>query len=147
MPIQIHIVKELGIRALTHWFPGALLSQLLLQTFKETHFCINGSVKPSHCQRKKGRSMTHVIKQSLISNRSQSWKGMGGQLKQQSPQFTTNKLFQSTVDLGFNMFLYEKHTFLLGGWGVAQSKAPPDATTVVFFEPVRQSHARGQTAY
>lgn len=32
MPIHIHIIKELGIRALTCWFPGALLSQLLLQT-------------------------------------------------------------------------------------------------------------------
>lgn len=58
--------------------------------------------------------MTRIIKQPLIPNQSQSWKEMGWQLKQQSTWFTTNKLFQRTVDLGFSMFLYEKHTFLLG---------------------------------
>lgn len=80
---------------------------------------------------------------------------MDRQLEQQSPRVTTNKLFQRAMDLSFSMFLYEKHTFLLeegkeeggGKKGLPESKASPDATEAVFFEPVRQSCARGQTTY
>ena len=81
---------------------------------------------------------------------------MEWQLKRQSPRFTTHKLFQRAMDLSFSMFLYEKHTFLLeeGNEKEKEKKKKPLGVKTLtrrrcsgIFEPVRQSCARGQTAY